>query len=340
MFTSNEIRNIEFEEEKRGYNQTDVKAFLRKISEQIETMEKERAGVEAEKTAIVNDKAALEQKMIILADKVEDYRKDEDNLRTALLSAQRLSDTIVKEANANAEVILNDAKLKAEGLLDETARKIEAEKESFAKIRKEVSKFKNEVLSIYKSHLEILSMIPESEYKTETAEPITEPYASAKDSSDLPEPSNNENIADGSAEGESDVTINSADNLVIDPVSVQSAELPAEPIAETTTSVIPEYIQDDTSGFIFTEPVSEQEQLSQPDLSDSFYIPQTTEVPASPFASFEQGQQDQGENDIQEAAATQEIVIPEEAEQTEEEKNEPSRFGQLDFGEGFSFTSK
>ena len=38
-----------------------------------------------------------------------EYRNDEDSIRTALLSAQRLGDTVVREANHKAGLIMDDA---------------------------------------------------------------------------------------------------------------------------------------------------------------------------------------------------------------------------------------
>ncbi len=294
MFTSNEIRNIEFEEVKRGYNQPDVKAFLRKIAEQLEAAEQEKAAIEAEKNAIANEKAALEQKLLVLADKVEDYRKDEDSLRTALLSAQRLSDTIVKEANENAEIILNDANKRAEEIIGGTTRKIEVEKETLSRMKTEVSRFKNDVLNIYKSHLEVLSMIPEVEEEEMAA-------SVQKDSVSAEEPAPAEPVVEE--------VITEDATIVFDAAQAPVAEIPS--VDETPSAVV-------------VEPESNIVEAAPAEPSDP--IPDA-------FATFTPVPSIQPE--LEETVAEDQ---PETA--TEEKTEEPSRFGQLDFGDGFAFTTK
>lgn len=309
MFSSKEIRNIEFEEVKRGYNQTDVKAFLRKIAEQIEELEQEKASFESERVALVNEKTAAEQKMVILADKIDDYRKDEDSLRAALLSAQRLSDTIIKEANENAEIILNDARKKAEEMSGDTAKRIKSEHETLDKLKAEVSKFKNTVLNVYKSHLEILSMIPENDDKdsseTEQHDPAEIEFTAQADTQ-----------ADTAVVFKSDEAPEEAPVAPVLEVSANDNLWKPEPvIAETPETAFyapPAASQAANDPFASFAPIPELE----PDIIDRYTG--GIEVPGSV------------------AAGPSDAAAP----SPEPENNEPSRFGQLDFGDGFSFTTK
>lgn len=317
MFSSNDIRNVEFEEVKRGYNQTDVKAFLRKVSEQIEEMEKADSGIEAERAAFTSEKAALEEKMLVLADRVEQYRKEEDSLRTALLNAQKLGDTIVKEANENAEIILNDARKKAEEIVNSASGNIENEKETLEKMQAEVSKFKNDVLNIYKTHLEVLSMIPEVTSEKEAAresvvvenvEPVkSEPVAEVK----VPEPQPEEQ------------TVVVEETQVFEPAK---QEIPAEAPPAAVTA----------------EPTPQPEPAAQPqvtEIDDAFYAPAVPEAESNPFATFEPmpNIQQQTPEQIAEEIKSEDAAVLPDATNSEEA---PSRFGALDFGDGFSFNSK
>lgn len=72
-----------------GYKTEDVDEFLREIS--------------AEYSQLQKDKNELERKLEVLADKIREYRSDEDALKDALLIAQKQANQITSEAKAAAE---------------------------------------------------------------------------------------------------------------------------------------------------------------------------------------------------------------------------------------------
>ena len=84
----------------------------------------------------------LLKKMSVLADKIEEYRSDEENIRAALLGAQRMGDGIIKEARAKSDEILREADAKAKYLISEAQRNIAKEQLTLSEIQKEVSDFK------------------------------------------------------------------------------------------------------------------------------------------------------------------------------------------------------
>ena len=97
MYTPEEIRNIEFTKSLGGYRTSEVDPFIDKCADTVE--------------ALMQEKAELTKKLEVLADKLVEYRNEEDSIRTALLSAQRLGDTVVREANHKAGLILEDANI-------------------------------------------------------------------------------------------------------------------------------------------------------------------------------------------------------------------------------------
>lgn len=149
MLSSNEIRSIEFEKCMRGYRPEQVQETLDKVAAQLEQIQKE--------------KDDMEKKLYILAGKVEEYRNDEDMLKTAMINAQRMGESVIKEARQKAEHIIREADLKA-SLIDEKAKeKLQSEEERFIALQEKVAAFKAEVLSIYKNHIESLSDLPVDE---------------------------------------------------------------------------------------------------------------------------------------------------------------------------------
>ncbi|WP_418973207.1 DivIVA domain-containing protein, partial [Allofournierella sp.] len=161
MISPQEIRTVTFDKAVRGYRTEDVDAFLQQVAEQMEQL-----------TAEKEDK---EQKLYILAQKIEEYRKDEDNLKTALLNAQRMGENVIKEAKQKAESILREAGIKAEDITRAATEQVQEEQLQLESIKAEVAQFKNNVLSLYKQHIESLSTLPGGDAEEEEElEPETE----------------------------------------------------------------------------------------------------------------------------------------------------------------------
>ena len=128
MLTPEEIRNIAFTKGIGGYKTNEVDLFIDQCADTVETL--------------LSEKAELNKKLEILADKLVEYRNDEDSIRTALLSAQRLGDTVVREANHKAGLIMDDANIKAQKIVENARRSIVKEEEELRRIEKEVASFK------------------------------------------------------------------------------------------------------------------------------------------------------------------------------------------------------
>ncbi len=155
--TLDDIRNVEFNRG-RGYRADEVDDF---IDDCVEAME-----------ALVRENEDLKQKMQVLAEKVNEYRTDEDNIRGALLNAQRTGENILREANAKAEQILNEAEAKAQNIREDAKGAIAQENDELARMQREVSAFRTRMLSLYKEHLALISALPE--LKEEIAVPTAE----------------------------------------------------------------------------------------------------------------------------------------------------------------------
>lgn len=125
MLTPAQVKNHRFEVSGRGHYRADaVDAFLDEVYESYSQMFKENGD--------------LVRKIGLLADKVEEYRNDEDNIRAALLTAQRMADKIVKEAKESVETQISDAHKTAQNLVDEANQKSNAIMEEARASAKEV----------------------------------------------------------------------------------------------------------------------------------------------------------------------------------------------------------
>lgn len=128
MFTPQQIDQISFSRVAfGGYDIQAVDEFLEPLTEDYVTLYKENA--------------LLKSKMKVLVGKLEEYRKNEDSMKDAIVNAQKTCDMMVKEAEAKCTQMLNeanaaaaenaknaDALIEAENARVEEARRVAAEK--------------------------------------------------------------------------------------------------------------------------------------------------------------------------------------------------------------------
>lgn len=158
MMTLESIRNVEFNRG-RGYRAEEVDDF---IDACVDTVQQ-----------LMQEKEELTQKMKILADKLVEYRNDEDTIRSALLNAQRTGDNVLREAAVKAQQIIDEAKCEAEKAHREVLTQIEDARRELKQVQDEVAAFKARMLTMYKEHLELIRLIPE-QAETVEEKPVEE----------------------------------------------------------------------------------------------------------------------------------------------------------------------
>ena len=100
--------------------------------------------------------------------KVEEYRDEENEIKNALISAQKLSEAAIREARHKAEIILKDAQMKADEKVASIADEVEEKKEELEKMRQIVSDFRKTLLDKY---LTLINNIPNRKKQVKLEEP-------------------------------------------------------------------------------------------------------------------------------------------------------------------------
>jgi len=183
LISASDIRERKFEKAAFGYKQEEIDDFLAELISEFEELDAERED--------------LHSKIQILADKVREYRQDEDALKDALLGAQKQGHKVVAEAQEKADEIIAQAEEKAKILLDEATVQHEAameknraeiakEKENLIEAQKQVSEFKKSLFDMYKTHLEMISAMPEIELDEEDTSQYSEQTETTEE--ELPQP--------------------------------------------------------------------------------------------------------------------------------------------------------
>lgn len=147
MMTPDSIASKHFDKAMGGFRQDEVEAFLKEVSDEFRLLQAE--------------KLELEKKIEVLASKIEQYREDEDSLRSALIGAQKLGDSVIRESKAKAEVIVREANGQAAKILEDVQGQIQIEQAALVTMKKEVTKFKNRLLGMYRQHLDLITSLPE-----------------------------------------------------------------------------------------------------------------------------------------------------------------------------------
>ncbi len=205
MLTVKEINEVSFGKAGfSGYKPEDVDNFIDRVAAAFQELltERDTAVKQTEELAALNSELAsknsdAQRKLSVLAQKIETYRTDEEGIKDAIISAQRMSKAMVKEAEEKAAAIVRDARAQAEAKLleaSEEARKITQNAESDAaksakeyselaqtkkaeleEIKKQVTAFRSSLLEMYKKHLECIDHIPTFRQKDEPELPKTAP---------------------------------------------------------------------------------------------------------------------------------------------------------------------
>ena len=130
MLTPQEVSEHAFTKAFNGYNMTMVDEFLDILT--------------ADYTTLYKENATLKAKMKVLVDKVEEYRSTEDAMRKALMTAQKMADDLVAEAESKRNQLMQNAEADArarvaelqQSIRDEQARLTAAQQSTAAYVRK------------------------------------------------------------------------------------------------------------------------------------------------------------------------------------------------------------
>ena len=150
-----DIRNQKFAKSFRGYDQTEVDAFLELTSSQLEELITENAG--------------LKEKLSSVESTLKGYTDLEGNLKEALLTAQKSAEEIRENAKKEAQLLMRETQIKAE-------RKMEEAYEILSGLRKQIADLENlkaeylaRLKSLVETHLKVLESMEKEDqsYKDE-----------------------------------------------------------------------------------------------------------------------------------------------------------------------------
>ena len=130
-----------------GYNMAMVDEFLDELTDDY--------------TALYKENAALKAKMKVLVEKVEDYRATEDSMRATLLTAQKMADSIVREAEAKRDELLAQAEAQAQEKIASLRRQLAEAEDRLRQGQQQLSKFIEDSRAVCAKELAFLEQLPQ-----------------------------------------------------------------------------------------------------------------------------------------------------------------------------------
>ena len=149
MITPVDLENKEFAKSFRGYDIDEVEAFLTELTKDY--------------AKIYRENAALKDKNAILTDANENYKQMEETMRSAIISAQKTSEEIIKNAHDQADNIVNEAKVRAEAEYAKMDARIDELTRECVEIEGKSSLVRAKLKTVLNTYISMLDEFPESE---------------------------------------------------------------------------------------------------------------------------------------------------------------------------------
>ncbi len=143
MLTPQEVSEHAFTKAFNGYNMTLVDEFLDILT--------------ADYTSLYKENATLKAKMKVLVDKVEEYRSTEDAMRKALMTAQKMADDMVAEAESKRDQLLHNAEADAKTRMAQLQQSIRDEELRLAAAQQATAAYVGKLKELYQHEMDYLN---------------------------------------------------------------------------------------------------------------------------------------------------------------------------------------
>ncbi len=138
------IKKQEFNKSLRGYDKDEVQAFLEKLADEFESLQKENDSLKKE----LEDATA----------NLSEFRRIEKNLQDTLLRAQESSTKSIESTKKQANLIVKEAEIKASQILDKARENANEIRNAVINLREERDLIVANLKSIINSQAHLLEM--------------------------------------------------------------------------------------------------------------------------------------------------------------------------------------
>jgi cell division initiation protein len=140
-----DIKKQEFQTKMRGFDKTEVVSFLEVVSEEMEEL--------------VRENLELKEKMQRAADKLANYSKIESALQNTLVASQESAEQMKAVAEEKAELIIREANSQAEKIVDDAYEKLSELRREHISLKNQRAAFLVNFRSLLESQLKLLELM-------------------------------------------------------------------------------------------------------------------------------------------------------------------------------------
>jgi len=140
-----DIKKQEFPTSLRGFDKREVISFLEMVSEEME--------------GLVRDNLELKEKLQRAADKLANYNKIESALQNTLVASQESAEQMKSVAEEKAELIIREANSQAEKIVDDAYEKLSELRREHISLKNQRAAFLANFRSLLESQLKLLDLM-------------------------------------------------------------------------------------------------------------------------------------------------------------------------------------
>ncbi len=145
-----DIKNQNFGKSFRGYDPSEVDAFLEMVSSTL--------------ADVIKEHAQMKERLSSAESTLVGYKDLEGNIKSALVIAQKSAEETRENAEKEAQLLMRETKMKAERNLDESYKVLSGLKKQIADLKNLKSEYLTRLKSLVETHLKVLeSMEKEDE---------------------------------------------------------------------------------------------------------------------------------------------------------------------------------
>lgn len=145
MITPLEVSKKQYSKSFRGYNRTEVDEYNKRVSEEMERL--------------VNDNIELTEKYKRIKEELDKFNRIEQNIRDALIIAQKTHDQVITSGNEKADVIVREAEMRAKEIMNKASEDVINIARSHEEAKKEYVLFKTKFKNLLKTQLDTIDDI-------------------------------------------------------------------------------------------------------------------------------------------------------------------------------------
>lgn len=140
MLAPHELKNKSFGKSLKGYNVSEVDDYINFLIDKY--------------TEVYRENIELDRKLRIVVTNLDEIRDEEESIRNTLVSAQKMGEKIIRDANERADIITESIKKRCDAVIEDFKSQIAKEKEELWNVRATVLDFKKKLFEAYRQQIE------------------------------------------------------------------------------------------------------------------------------------------------------------------------------------------